>query len=53
MAEQVAALRAAGVRHLLCQMSFGYLAHDKILASMRRFGEHVRPAFGAPPDQVS
>ena len=53
VAEQVAALRAAGVRHLLCQMSFGYLAHDKILASMRRFGEHVRPAFGAPPDQVS
>jgi hypothetical protein len=26
-------------------MSFGYLAHDKILASMRRFGEHVLPAF--------
>jgi hypothetical protein len=28
-------------------MSFGYLAHEKILASMRRFGEHVIPAFGA------
>jgi hypothetical protein len=26
-------------------MSFGYLAHAKILASMRRFGEHVLPHF--------
>jgi hypothetical protein len=38
-------MRAAGVHHVLCQMSFGYLAHDRILASMRRFGEHVLPAF--------
>jgi alkanesulfonate monooxygenase SsuD/methylene tetrahydromethanopterin reductase-like flavin-dependent oxidoreductase (luciferase family) len=45
VAEQVAELGAAGVGHLLCQMSFGYLAHAKILASMRRFGEHVLPAF--------
>jgi alkanesulfonate monooxygenase SsuD/methylene tetrahydromethanopterin reductase-like flavin-dependent oxidoreductase (luciferase family) len=45
VAEQVAELRTVGVRHVLCQMSFGYLAHDKILASMRRFGEHVLPAF--------
>ena len=45
VAEQVAALRAAGVRHVLCQMSFGYLGHDKILASMRRFAEQVLPAF--------
>jgi alkanesulfonate monooxygenase SsuD/methylene tetrahydromethanopterin reductase-like flavin-dependent oxidoreductase (luciferase family) len=47
VAEQVAALRDAGVRHVLCQMSFGYLGHDKILASMRRFGERVLPAFGS------
>ena len=53
VAEQVAALRAAGVRHLLCQMSFGYLAHDKILASMRRFGERVLPVFRAPHGQAS
>ena len=53
VAEQVAALRAAGVRHLLCQMSFGYLAHDKILASMRRFGERVLPVFRAPRGQAS
>src|SRR5262245_28257320 len=47
VAEQVDALRAAGAHHVLCQMSFGYLAHEKILASMRRFGEHVIPAFRA------
>ena len=45
VAEQVAALRDAGVHHLLCQMSVGYLPHDKILDSMRRFGEQVRPRF--------
>ena len=44
MAEQVAALRDAGVHHILCQMSVGYLAHDTILDSMRRFGEQVRSA---------
>jgi alkanesulfonate monooxygenase SsuD/methylene tetrahydromethanopterin reductase-like flavin-dependent oxidoreductase (luciferase family) len=45
VAEQVAELRAAGVQHLLCQMSFGYLGHERIAASMRRFGEQVLPAF--------
>ena len=45
VAEQMAELRDVGVRHVLCQMSFGYLAHAKILASMRRFGEHVLPHF--------
>jgi alkanesulfonate monooxygenase SsuD/methylene tetrahydromethanopterin reductase-like flavin-dependent oxidoreductase (luciferase family) len=45
VAEQVAALRDAGVHHILCQMSVGYLAHNKILDSMRRFGEQVRPKF--------
>jgi alkanesulfonate monooxygenase SsuD/methylene tetrahydromethanopterin reductase-like flavin-dependent oxidoreductase (luciferase family) len=45
VAEQVAALRDAGVHHILCQMSVGYLAHSKILDSMRRFGEQVRPKF--------
>jgi alkanesulfonate monooxygenase SsuD/methylene tetrahydromethanopterin reductase-like flavin-dependent oxidoreductase (luciferase family) len=45
VAEQVAELRSAGVGHLLCQMSFGYLDHAKITASMRRFGETVIPAF--------
>jgi alkanesulfonate monooxygenase SsuD/methylene tetrahydromethanopterin reductase-like flavin-dependent oxidoreductase (luciferase family) len=45
VAEQVAALRDAGVGHLLCQLSFGYLSHERIMASMRRFGEHVIAAF--------
>jgi alkanesulfonate monooxygenase SsuD/methylene tetrahydromethanopterin reductase-like flavin-dependent oxidoreductase (luciferase family) len=45
VAEQVAALRDAGVQHVLCQMSVGYLAHKTILDSMRRFGEQVRPRF--------
>jgi hypothetical protein len=26
-------------------MSFGYLAHERIKSSMRRFGETVIPAF--------
>jgi alkanesulfonate monooxygenase SsuD/methylene tetrahydromethanopterin reductase-like flavin-dependent oxidoreductase (luciferase family) len=45
VAEQVAELRDAGVGHLLCQMSFGYLDHGRIKSSMRRFGETVIPAF--------
>ena len=46
VAEQMAELRDAGVHHVLCQMSFGYLGHDRVLASMQRFGEHVVPALG-------
>src|SRR5262245_12864701 len=49
VAEQLAELRDVGVHHVLCQMSFGYLAHDKILASMRRFGERVMPRFRDAP----
>ena len=45
VADQVAELRDAGVGHLLCQMSFGYLDHERIKRSMRRFGEAVMPAF--------
>ena len=45
VAGQVAELRDAGVGHLLCQMSFGYLEHERIKSSMRRFGETVIPAF--------
>lgn len=43
--EQVAALRDVGVRHLLCQTGFGAMNHDQNMASMRRFGEQVMPAF--------
>lgn len=42
--EQLAALRDAGARHVLCQMSFGDVAHDRVMASMRLFGEEVIPA---------
>ncbi|HJU33198.1 MAG TPA: LLM class flavin-dependent oxidoreductase [Hyphomicrobiaceae bacterium] len=45
VAEQVAELRDAGVGHLLCQMSFGYLDHQLIKQSMQRFSDKVMPAF--------
>jgi hypothetical protein len=45
VADRVAELRDAGVHHLLCQMSYGYLPHARILDSMRRFGERVMPSF--------
>jgi len=38
-------LRDAGVQHLLCQTGFGDMSHEQNLASMRRFGEEVMPAF--------
>jgi alkanesulfonate monooxygenase SsuD/methylene tetrahydromethanopterin reductase-like flavin-dependent oxidoreductase (luciferase family) len=43
--EQVAALRDAGVQHLLCQTGFGDMSHEQNLLSMRRFGEQVMPEF--------
>jgi alkanesulfonate monooxygenase SsuD/methylene tetrahydromethanopterin reductase-like flavin-dependent oxidoreductase (luciferase family) len=45
VAEQVAAIRDAGVHHVLTQMSFGYVPHEKLMASMRRFAGHVMPRF--------
>lgn len=45
VAEQVAELREAGVRHLFSQLSFGYLPHEKIVAWMRRFAADVMPRF--------
>jgi alkanesulfonate monooxygenase SsuD/methylene tetrahydromethanopterin reductase-like flavin-dependent oxidoreductase (luciferase family) len=43
--EQVEELRDAGIRHLLCQTGFGAMDHARNMASMRRFGEQVMPAF--------
>jgi alkanesulfonate monooxygenase SsuD/methylene tetrahydromethanopterin reductase-like flavin-dependent oxidoreductase (luciferase family) len=43
--EQVAELRDVGVQHLLCQTGFGDMSHEQNLASMRRFGHEVMPAF--------
>jgi hypothetical protein len=31
----------------MCQASWGGLAHEKAMASLVRFGEHVAPAFRA------
>jgi hypothetical protein len=38
---QVAALRDAGVGHLLCQLAFGAMEREEALANMRRFSEAV------------
>jgi alkanesulfonate monooxygenase SsuD/methylene tetrahydromethanopterin reductase-like flavin-dependent oxidoreductase (luciferase family) len=43
--EQVAELRDVGVQHLLCQTGFGDMSLEQNLASMRRFGQEVMPAF--------
>jgi alkanesulfonate monooxygenase SsuD/methylene tetrahydromethanopterin reductase-like flavin-dependent oxidoreductase (luciferase family) len=45
VADQVAQLRDTGVGHVLCQMTYGYLPHARIMESMRRFGESVIPRF--------
>jgi alkanesulfonate monooxygenase SsuD/methylene tetrahydromethanopterin reductase-like flavin-dependent oxidoreductase (luciferase family) len=45
VADQVAELRDAGVHHVLCQLSTGYLEHDRIMDSMRRFADNVLPRF--------
>jgi alkanesulfonate monooxygenase SsuD/methylene tetrahydromethanopterin reductase-like flavin-dependent oxidoreductase (luciferase family) len=47
VAEQLAALRDVGVGHVLAQLSFGYLPHGRIVASMRRFAGAVMPRFRA------
>ena len=45
VAEQIAALRDVGLGHVMCQASWGGMTHDRAVASLRRFGEHVAPAF--------
>jgi alkanesulfonate monooxygenase SsuD/methylene tetrahydromethanopterin reductase-like flavin-dependent oxidoreductase (luciferase family) len=45
VADMVAELRDAGVHHVLCQLSHGYLPHERIMESMRGFGERVLPRF--------
>ena len=40
-----AELHDAGVHHVLCQISYGYMPHQTIVESMRRFGEAVAPKF--------
>ena len=43
VSEQLSALRDAGIQHVLCQMGFGPMPHQHVMASMRRFGEQVAP----------
>jgi len=49
VADQVAELRDAGAYHLLCQMSYGFLPHARVMDSMRRFGDEVLPRFSPVP----
>jgi alkanesulfonate monooxygenase SsuD/methylene tetrahydromethanopterin reductase-like flavin-dependent oxidoreductase (luciferase family) len=42
--DELAALSDAGVQHVLCQTSFGDMAHDKVMTAMRRIGEEVMPS---------
>jgi alkanesulfonate monooxygenase SsuD/methylene tetrahydromethanopterin reductase-like flavin-dependent oxidoreductase (luciferase family) len=43
--DQIAELRDGGIGHVLAQMSFGHLPHERIKASMQRFGSQIIPAF--------
>ncbi len=43
--EQIGELGELGVRHILCQMSYGFMSHERITRSMRLFGENVMPSF--------
>ncbi len=52
VAEQMAALRDAGAHHVMCQMSFGGMSHERICESMRRFGSEVIPGLRSAPTQV-
>ncbi|HXJ78943.1 MAG TPA: LLM class flavin-dependent oxidoreductase, partial [Candidatus Methylomirabilis sp.] len=45
VAEQLSEIRDAGIHHVLCQMSTGFLPHARIMDSMRRFGEEIIPRF--------
>jgi alkanesulfonate monooxygenase SsuD/methylene tetrahydromethanopterin reductase-like flavin-dependent oxidoreductase (luciferase family) len=45
VADGIAEMREAGVQHVLCQMSYGFLPHATIMESMRRFGADVIPKF--------
>ena len=49
VAEQVAALQEIGVHHVLCQMTCGQLPHERVMESMRRFGQDVMPRFRPGP----
>ena len=41
--EEFAALRDAGIEHVLCQFGFGDMPHQHVMASMSRFSERIVP----------
>jgi len=43
VAEQIAALRDAGVRNLLLNVNVGQMLPEQVERSMQRFGEKVLP----------
>ena len=45
VADQVAALRDAGVRNLMLENSFGSMPFDQVRRTLTRFGEEVAPLF--------
>jgi len=45
VADQIAALRDAGVRNLMLNVNMGQLPPDRVERSMRLFGEKVLPLF--------
>jgi alkanesulfonate monooxygenase SsuD/methylene tetrahydromethanopterin reductase-like flavin-dependent oxidoreductase (luciferase family) len=45
VARKLAAMRAAGVGHVLCWMNFGGLPQDRIRRSMELFAREVMPHF--------
>ena len=47
VAEQVAALREAGVRNLLLNVNVGQMPPERVERSMKLFGEKVLPMFRA------
>lgn len=49
VAEQLRALGDIDVHHVLCQMSFGYVGHERIMRSMKLFADHVMPAVRTMP----
>ena len=45
VAEEVAAVRDAGVRNLMLENSFGGMTFDQVRRTLTRFGEEVAPLF--------
>lgn len=49
VAEQIAELRDAGVKNVMCTMTWGAMPHEQVLASMELFGKEIIPRFADTP----